>query len=131
MKWQDLRRSSNIEDFRARGGIGSSGGKMRLLVPIMRFLITNKYGRVILGIGIVAYFLGYNPLVLLSFLDPSMQQEKTVTNPTAKENETAEFVSVVLAQSEDVWHTLFKKEGLKIRFSYVLNWFLYLSMILV
>ena len=112
MKWQDLRRSRNIEDFRAKGGVGSSGGKTRLLVPIIRFLIGNKYGRVILGIGVVAYFLGYNPLVLLSFLDPSLQQEKTMTKPTTKENETAEFVSVVLAQSEDVWHRLFKKEGL-------------------
>ncbi|MDB2562621.1 zinc metallopeptidase [Sulfurimonas sp.] len=112
MKWKDLRRSSNIEDFRARGGVAGSAGKMRLLIYIIRFLIGNKYGRVFLGIGVIAYFLGYNPLVLLSFLDPSLQQEKTISKPSVKENETAEFVSVVLAQSEDVWHKLFKQEGL-------------------
>ena len=111
MKWKDLRRSSNIEDFRGRRGIGG-GSKMRLLVPIIRFLFSNKYGRVVLSIGVIAYFLGYNPLVLLSFLDPSMKQEKTVNKPSAKDNETAEFVSVVLGQSEDVWHKLFNKEGL-------------------
>jgi hypothetical protein len=115
MKWQNLRRSTNVEDFRLRGSVGGSGGRMRLLVPVIRFLIGNKYGRVLLAIGVIAYFLGYNPLALLSFLDPSIQHEKSIVKPSAKENETAEFVSVVLGQTEDVWHRLFIKEGLQYR----------------
>ena len=113
MKWQDLRRSSNVEDFRAHGSAAGSGSRGRLVFFIIRFLIGNKYGRVILGIGVIAYFLGYNPLVLLSFLDPSIKQEKSVVKPSEKDNQPAEFVSVVLAQSEDVWHKLFKNEGLR------------------
>ena len=84
MKWKDLRRSSNVEDFRSHR-IVSGGSRMRLLVPIIRFLLSNKYGRVILGLGVIAYFLGYNPLVLLSFLDPSIKQEKSVINPRSFE----------------------------------------------
>lgn len=113
MKWDDLRRSSNVEDFRSRGGVRGVGGNSRLLIPITRFLLANKYGRIVLLIGLISYFLGYNPLQLLAFLDPSMQQEKTITKPTASENKTAEFVSVVLAQTEDTWQRLFTKEGLR------------------
>ncbi len=112
MKWDDLRRSSNIEDFRSRGGVRGIGGNSRLLIPIIRFLLANKYGRIVLVVGLIAYFLGYNPLQLLAFLDPSAQQEKSVEKPTVVQNQTAEFVSVVLAQTEDTWQRLFANEGL-------------------
>lgn len=112
MKWDDLRRSSNIEDFRSRGGVRGIGGNSRLLIPIIRFLLANKYGRIVLVVGLIAYFLGYNPLQLLAFLDPSAQQEKSIEKPTVVQNQTAEFVSVVLAQTEDTWQRLFANEGL-------------------
>lgn len=109
MKWDDLRRSSNVEDFRARSGASGSRGAMRFAIPAIKFLIGNKYGRVVLGIGVVAYFLGYNPLSLLAFLDTSAKQEKSVSAVSPKENETAAFISAVLAQTEDVWHKNFAK----------------------
>jgi predicted metalloprotease len=112
MKWDDLRRSSNIEDFRSRGSARGIGGNSRVLIPIIRFLLANKYGRIVLLIGLISYFLGYNPLQLLAFLDPSAQTEKTTTKTTAAQNQTAEFVSVVLAQTEETWQRLFTKEGL-------------------
>lgn len=112
MKWEDLRRSGNIEDLRASSGGGRSRSGMRFLVPLIRFLMGNKYGRIILVIGVISYFMGYNPLALLSVLEPSSQQGKSLSVPSAKDNKTAEFVSVVLGQTEDVWHTLFAKEGL-------------------
>jgi len=112
MKWDDLRRSSNIQDFRTRGGGSGSRGAMRFAIPLIRFLIGNKYGRIVLGIGVIAYFLGYNPLLLLNFLDTSASTEKNTTAPISlKDNKTAEFVSVVLAQTEDVWHKNFAKHG--------------------
>ena len=113
MKWDDLRRSSNVQDFRMRGGIGGAGGRARFIVPIIRFLLSNKYGRIVLLIGVISYFLGYNPLLLLNFLEPNSAQEKTLTKPSATDNKTAEFVSVVLAQTEDTWHKLFANEGLQ------------------
>ncbi|MFT5661578.1 MAG: putative metalloprotease [Sulfurimonas sp.] len=112
MRWDDLRRSSNVEDFRSRSGASGSRGAMRFAVPIIRFLLGNKYGRVVLLVGVIAYFLGYNPLSLLAFLDTSPTQEKSLSVPSAKDNKTAEFVSTVLAQTEDIWHPIFRKNDL-------------------
>ena len=111
MKWEDLRRSSNVQDFRASSGGGR--GNSRLVIYLIRFLIGNKYGRIILVIGFISYLLGYNPLVLLSFLDaPKTTQEKDLSHPSNKQdNITAEFVSVILAQNEDIWHKLFIQSG--------------------
>lgn len=113
MKWDDLRRSSNVQDFRSKSAASGSRGAMRLAIPLIRFLIGNKYGRIVLLVGGIAYFLGYNPLALLSFLDASPKQEKSVVVPSVKDNKTAEFVSVVLAQTEDVWHRNFAKYDVK------------------
>ena len=112
MKWEDLRRSSNIEDFRMnsapRGGGRVSG---RALFFIVKFLMGTKIGRIVLVIGAVAYFLGFNPLAFLDTVTPSTQQTKVLDS--AKDNKTAEFVSVVLGQTEDIWTRLFAQNGLK------------------
>ncbi len=109
MKWDDLRRSSNIEDLRAKGGARGFGGRgnMRLLLPIAQFLLRSNIGRVILAVGVVAYFLGFNPLSLLDNAAPSQK----VATSSVKDNKTAEFVSAVLAQTEDVWHKVFAKHN--------------------
>ena len=112
MKWQDLRRSSNVQDFRARSGAGR--GNSRLVIYLIRFLIGNKYGRVVLVLGFASYLMGYNPLLLLTFLDvPKTTHERDLTHSSnIADNKTAEFVSVVLAQNEDIWHRLFAKESM-------------------
>jgi predicted metalloprotease len=109
MKWEDLRRSSNVEDFRANGPVRGMGGGGRNILPIVQFLIGNKIGRIILVVGVIAYFLGFNPLSLLD-----TQQQAPQTQALSKtDNKTAEFVSVVLGQTEDVWHKLFAEQGLR------------------
>ena len=112
MDWKNLRRSSNIEDLRfsSTGRVGRGG--LRFAVPIIRFLLSNKYGRIVLAIGVIAYFFGYNPLALLGVLEQPTQRQ-TSAKISAKDNETAEFVSVVLGQSEDIWNQLFAQKGLK------------------
>ncbi len=112
MKWDDLRRSSNVQDFRMNSARSGSRGAMRFAVPLIRFLIGNKYGRIVLVIGVIAYFMGYNPLALLGFLDTSVPSQKSSIAPSAKDNQTAEFVSVVLAQTEDVWKKNFAQNGI-------------------
>lgn len=113
MKWKNLRSSSNVEDLRMSSGRGASGsrGNLRLLMPIIKFLLANKYGRIVLVIGVIAYFLGYNPLALLSFMNTQTHQEKSLSAPSEKDNQTAQFVSAVLASTEDVWSKLLQKEG--------------------
>lgn len=111
MKWEDLRRSSNVEDFRMKSSSGG-GSRMsgRALFFIIKFLMGTKIGRIVLVIGVGAYFLGFNPLALLDTVTPSSQQTKVIDS--AKDNKTAEFVSAVLGQTEDIWSALFAKEGL-------------------
>jgi predicted metalloprotease len=109
MKWEDLRRSSNIEDLRSKGPARGFGGGGRNIFPIVQFLLGNKIGRIILVIGVIAYFLGFNPL---SLLDTTQEAPKTQVTASA-DNKTAEFVSAVLGQTEDVWHKLFAQEGLR------------------
>lgn len=109
MKWEDLRRSSNIEDLRSKGPARGFGGGGRNIFPIVQFLLGNKIGRIILVIGVIAYFLGFNPLTLLD----SVQESPKTQVASLSDNKTAEFVSVVLGQTEDVWHKLFAKEGLR------------------
>ncbi len=111
MKWENLRRSSNVEDLRSevplRGVSGGRGG-LRLLLPVAQFLLKSKVGRIVLLIGVIAYFLGFNPLALL---DSSTSSTKLVSS-TQNDNKSAEFASVILGQTERVWHKIFAKHGL-------------------
>ena len=112
MKWNNLRRSSNVEDLRSEAplrGVGRSKGGLRLFLPVAQFLLKSKIGRIILVIGVVAYFLGFNPMTLL---DSSTTSSKLVSH-TKNDDKTAEFVSVILGQTERVWHKKFTELGLK------------------
>lgn len=100
MQWKNLRRSSNVEDRRNHSGRGRMGGRGVLF--IVSFLLRSTFGRIILAVGVVAYLLGYNPLTLLNFV-PGMSLSSTHTN-TPAENDTADFVSAVLGQTEAVWN---------------------------
>ncbi|RZL11808.1 MAG: metalloprotease [Rubrivivax sp.] len=113
MRWQGRRESDNVEDGRDEGGgrgFGGGGG-----LPI---------GGRGLGIGTIAvalvasYFLGINPLTVLSMLSggggslsPATQQRQAAPQATAAEDEQARFVSTVLADTEDVWREVFKEGG--------------------
>jgi len=111
MKWNNLRRSSNVEDLRSQSplrGVGRSKGGLGLLLRIVPFLLKSKIGRIILVIGVFAYFLGYNPLTLL---DNSIPSSKLASSPK-NDDKSAEFVSVVLGQTEQVWHKIFSEHGL-------------------
>lgn len=98
MRWKMGRRSSNVED--RRGGPSmptAAGGGLGVLV-----------------IALVAAFFGVDPSLILDQANQSENQPRTPTlsDRPAAENELAEFVSVVLADTEDTWEALFQQEGL-------------------
>lgn len=105
MRMDDQRESDNIED--RRGGFGGGGG-LRL-----------GGGR--LGIGTIAialvasYFLGINPLTVLSMLSgggmPAVEQSAPPAHKPPPTDETARFVSKVLASTEDTWNEVFRASG--------------------
>lgn len=112
MRWRKNRRSSNIEDRRSQGGVGfgsNKKGSMMMLVPIVRMLIGTSIGRIILGVGVIAYFMGFNPLSLLNISNET-PNTKSIVNKE-KDDTQAEFISAVLAQTEDIWSAIFKKYG--------------------
>lgn len=113
MKWEDNRRSSNIEDKRSESGMNfgsNQKGSIMMLIPIIKMLIGTKIGRIVLVIGVVAYFMGYNPLALLSLEGTSNTSSPKVVN-SVKDDKNAQFVSAVLAQTEDIWAEVFRKHG--------------------
>jgi hypothetical protein len=100
MRWRTGRRSSNIEDRRGRPArVGAFKGGIGTVV-------------VALALG---YFLGVDPSVLLKLTQglggPAETSEPY--QPTAEEQEQADFVSVVLADTEDTWHAIFRQAGLE------------------
>ncbi len=62
----------------------------------------------VLVIGAVAYFMGFNPLALLEG-GGTGGQRAALDSP--QEKEKVAFVSAVLVQTEDVWSNVFKAGG--------------------
>ena len=101
MKWEDERQSSNVED---RRGVSGGGGRMpsmsmmMMVWPLIRPLLRTKLGWMLIGLGVVAYMAGYNPLSLISG-----QGGAIAPVDKAKDDKNAAFISTVLASTEDVW----------------------------
>jgi len=96
MKWQGRQGSGNVEDRRGMG----RGGKM----------IGGGLGTIV--ILIIVFLLGGDPSALLNTLDQgntSTGTEQVVTSP--EEDEMAQFVSVVLKDTEIVWEKIFEQSG--------------------
>lgn len=96
MLWKGRRESENVEDRRgvSRGGLAIGGG----------------LGTVVLVL--VAMLLGADPRELLEQVgggaDPTTNSSRA---PSPAEEELKHFVSVVLADTEDVWTAVFKQTG--------------------
>jgi len=103
MRWQGNRESDNVEDARDSGG----GGGFRL-------------GGGSLGIGsvliavVAGWIFGINPLTILGLMGggggPVQTQQAPAHKPPA-DDQMARFVSVVLADTEDVWRAKFREAG--------------------
>ncbi len=97
MRWKGRRQSRNIEDRRrARGPRVAVGGGVDLLLIIL-----------------VVVLLGGNPQALLSGLNTGLGSAPAgpAAPQSRQEQELAQFVSVVLADTEDVWDRIFAARG--------------------
>lgn len=97
MKWQGRRASTNVEDRRGRGGsrmIGSGLGIGTIVIIVIIALLDG------------------NPADMLhDVLSPVTENAGTYV-ASAEEEQLAAFVSVVLAEAEDIWTALFENAGL-------------------
>ena len=120
MRWEDFRRSSNIEDRRGdvsfgqggfgRGGVGAGAGGLGL-------------GTIIV-LGLIGWALGIDPSVLIndaemfsengpSYESPSMPSPASGTSvgTGAPADPTGQFVAAVLGDTEDRWQEIFRSRG--------------------
>lgn len=99
MKWIGRRQSDNMEDRR-----GLSGGKVAL-----------GGGAIGIIILLINLFGGQNAqqlTPLLEQLQQGQQTEQTTQELSPADKEMGEFVSTVLADTEDVWKKIFEENGL-------------------
>lgn len=94
MKWQGRSGSGNVEDRRGMGGkIAIGGGLGGVIVLILSLLFGNDISQ-----------------TDTDAINNGTQSQGNYT-PSEAENQEAQFVSVVLKDTEDVWHTLFQQRG--------------------
>src|SRR5207244_8092889 len=101
MRWAGDRQSENVEDRRGMGGPVMVGGGISTLVLLL-----------------LVWFLGGDPLALLQQMNqgppPGQAGPFMPGEPQAApgmDGRQKEFVAVVLADTEDVWHEQFRRLG--------------------
>lgn len=92
MRWTGRRESSNVEDRRGISGGGIAVGGIGAVI-----------------IAIIYLVLGGNPSEVLQQM-PAAEQQQSATRSPAEER-LASFTKVVLADTEDVWDSLFNAKG--------------------
>jgi predicted metalloprotease len=120
MRWRGKRKSSNVEDRRnvsvsGLGGLGRGGSMLRLLPVLFKFLGFKGTAILVVCVGAYGLFSGN----LGNMLADLGLQQGSPTNmsaeplrETAEEKELVDFVSVVLADTEETWNTLFQQKGI-------------------
>ena len=114
MRWKGGRRSQNVEDRRgqrspSRIGGGGSALLMKLLPILLRGRL-GKFGTIFIIIVFGAQFLGIN-IPFLSSNSLHSPQSKSPQVLSTQQKQLGDFVSVVLADTEDTWHQLFRQLG--------------------
>ena len=110
MRWQGRRQSTNINDARGRGGLGGLGGMGRGGPFAVRRAGGGGIG-IIIVVLVVSYFLGINPLELLSGNVSTLPSSQGQRVQTGVNDEGRAFVATVLADTEDTWSEIFAASG--------------------
>lgn len=94
MEWRGRRGSNNIEDRRSRGASAGRAGGIG--------------GLGLIAIVVIGALLGVDPSALLNGLEGG--QSSASAPMTEEDNAAGEFVSVVLADTEEVWADAFRSQ---------------------
>ncbi|HNR47798.1 MAG TPA: neutral zinc metallopeptidase [Bacteroidia bacterium] len=99
MKWTGRRESGNVEDRRRLSGgkIALGGGAIGIIILLINL------------------FMGGDPNQLLQQMQQVNAGQEQPVNISPEEDEMAKYVSVALADNEDVWHQIFKENGMEYR----------------
>jgi predicted metalloprotease len=110
MRWDDFRRSDNVEDARGEGGM-SGGGGMRL--PGGR---GGLWIGTIVVLGLIGWALGIDPRLLIGGAEmigggTQVEQRTPEQKAGAPSDKQGQFVAAVLGSTEDVWNDIFAQNG--------------------
>ena len=95
MRWQGRRASSNVEDRRGGARTSRVGG-----------------GLGVLALALVAVYFGADPSILLNAVEPQVGSSgPSGYEESAEDAELRQFVSVVLADTEEGWQQIFAAQG--------------------
>src|SRR5262245_37786603 len=95
MRWDDSRRSSNIED---RRGMRRGGGTLGIGTVVVGLVATNLFG--------------VDPRVVIRLLDGAYTQMPAQEGKHGTpQDEQAQFIAAVLGETEDVWGAIFQGAG--------------------
>jgi predicted metalloprotease len=104
MRWEGRQQSSNIEDrrgMRMPGGRGAGFGCIGLLAVLVISMLTGADPRQLLGLlGLVE-----------QIAPPQAQQQEVPEGPPPANDPQAQFVGVVLKDTETVWQQVFQRSG--------------------
>ncbi|WP_437194615.1 KPN_02809 family neutral zinc metallopeptidase [Planctomicrobium sp. SH527] len=106
MRWESGRRSENVDDRRRMSpgsAVAGFGGGGSILVLILVFFLTGG------DLGQVLRFF------LANQGGAVRQQQQAPVEPNPEEDRAADFASVILADTEDVWTKLFAQMGQRYR----------------
>lgn len=121
MRWKDRRRSTNVEDRRGAGGFGGmfGGGARSGRRPLRR---RGMGGGTMIIVALIALFFGKDLSGIMNLLlggggsmvqMPQSQPAQAPSTAASRrgEDEAAEFVKVILAETEDTWSEIFNQMG--------------------
>lgn len=95
MRWQDLRKSSNVQDYRGRrfgGGAGIGIGGTLIAIA-------------------AAYFFGVDPRLILGLTEGVQNATQPEVQSGTPSDEAGQFMSAVLGETEDTWSAIFQANG--------------------
>ncbi len=107
MKWRGRRGSTNVEDARGRRVVARTAG-IGALINLVGRMFGFKGILVLAGLGLIGWQMGFlDPAALLG--GSQVREVNYQTSP--EEEERLQFVTVVLADTEDVWTREFGRLG--------------------
>ena len=119
MRWDDFRRSDNVEDDRGGGGgFGGGGGGMQMGGGGLGI------GTIVV-LGLLGWALGIDPRILIGGADilmgggsnPQIEQRAPAPGGQARgpaappSDQSGQFIAAVLGNTEDTWNEVFKENG--------------------